>query len=197
MSTSPKPETASGETAPARLWDRQPGESARDYLDFVAWLQSPVRRPLRAAAVNLKLTASRLRTLSARHHWRGRAFAYDEFRANSTQAMLDRVLQSETCSLAERAEVFREQEWALHELMVEQARAALRATRITRRRVPSLHAIARLLELASFLGRRSCGLPPEGAPAQKPETSNSPEFEAAIRRIYGEPQNDSAAPAVE
>ena len=109
-----------------RLWDRQPGESAQDYLDFLSWLNCSVRRPLRAAAARLNLRPGRLRTLSTRHRWRGRSLAYDEFRVESARAELDRVLQTEARSAAERAQLFREQEWALNESMVAQARPALR-----------------------------------------------------------------------
>jgi hypothetical protein len=174
---------------PPRLWDRQPGESARDYLDFVAWLECPVRRPMRAAAARLNVSARRLRTLSARHRWRARALACDEHRAETARTVLEQHSQDAARSLEDRAQLFREQEWLLHEAMLEQARAALRGIRITRRRIPSLHSIARLLELASVLGRRACGLPVDGECVKRPPSLPSSDFEDAIQKIYGEPAN--------
>lgn len=144
---------------PNHPWNRQPDEPAADYQLFIAWLRLRPPRRLRPASVTLKCPVSRLRKLSAARNWRARARTYDECLANAASQNLDRVLSKETADLRKRAEAFREQEWALHEEMLVAAQEAIGKIRLSKR-TPTLSEIARLLQLASDLGRRACGIPP-------------------------------------
>ncbi len=144
---------------PNHPWNRQPGEPAPDYQLFIAWLRLRPPRHLRPASSTLKCPVSRLRKLSAARNWRARAHAYDECLANAASQNLDRVLSKETADLRKRAEAFREQEWLLHEEMLVAAHEAIAKIRLSKR-APTLSEIARLLLLASDLGRRACGIPP-------------------------------------
>ncbi len=143
---------------PNHPWNRQPGEPAGDYQLFLTWLRLRPPRHLRPAAVTLKCPVSRLRKLSAARNWRARARAYDECLANAASQNLDRDLSKETADLRKRAELFRQQEWLLHEEMLAAAWEAIGKIRASKR-TPNLSEIVRLLQLASDLGRRACGMP--------------------------------------
>jgi hypothetical protein len=185
MQTDPNPNEPFPTRAP-RPWERQPGESGRDYLDFLAWLECPRRHPLSEAAARLDLPVSRFRSLSARHRWRWRAAAYDDHRCQAAQEALKLALQRQSRTLQERVEHFRDQEWALHELMLEMGLQAMRSWKVSRRRLPRLGELARVLFLASTLGRRACGMA-DSEPMMSPqELQWKSELEAAIRKVYGE-----------
>ena len=178
---------------PQFLWSLQPNESAADYQLFAAWLQLPPPRRSRKAATASGCSLYRLRKLSARHNWKTRAAAFDNHRANAASLALDQLLREETLSWKERAERFRLQEWLLHEEMLQAATLAAREIQKRPGRA-SLNDVVKLYDLASVLGRRACGLPLDPTAAAEPEPP-SPylDFEAALRKVYG--QDNSGKPA--
>jgi hypothetical protein len=153
------------------LWSLQPDEPALAYQLFAAWLQLPAPRHLRKAAATLGCSLHRLRQLSARNHWKTRAAAFDQHRANAANLSLDQLVRDETLNWKERAQRFRDQEWLLHEEMLEAARLAVHQFQRHPGRA-SLSEIVALYELASLFGHRACGKPfdPAGAggAARKP-----------------------------
>ena len=183
-----------GTLNPQHPWSLQPNEPPADYQIFVAWLQLPVPRRFRKAAVPVGYSLHRLRQLSARHNWKTRAAAFDHYRANAASLALDQLVRDETANWKERAQRFRLQEWQLHEDMLEATSEAIRQLRKHPARI-SLNDLVKLYDLASILGRRACGMPLEPAVAAE---SNPPssylDFEAAPRKVYG-PDN-SSKPAV-
>ena len=79
-------------------------------------------------------------------------------------------------------------EWRLREDMMQAGQAALAQFGRTRGRA-SVPSIVRLIDLASRLGRRAAGLPENGAaPASAADAPPMPDFEAALRKVYGEPR---------
>jgi hypothetical protein len=176
---------------PGPLWSRQPGEPAEDYQLFAGWLQLPAPRPpRRAAAAALGCTPHRLSRLFTRHRWRVRAAAFENHRADAASRALDELLRSQAKSWQERAHNFRLQEWLLHEQMMAAAMSAVREFEKHPGRA-SLTDLVKLLELASVLGRRACGLPLDPAEAAPAPPSIRPEFEEALRKVYG---SDASTP---
>jgi len=94
----------------------------------------------------------------------------------------------------ERAESLREEEWQVHNECITLAREALqhyKALGEKRLRIPDL---ARIIDLASRLGRLATGIPTEHIHHAWSEYQNqlwTAQFEADIRRIYGQPMNGS------
>lgn len=175
----------SASCAPLFPWSLQPNEAAADYQLFAAWLQLPSPRRFRNAASALGCSLYRLRRLSARHHWKTRAAAFDNDRANAASRALEELVRAETSDWKERVERFRHQEWLLHEDMLRAASEAARQLQKHPSRA-SLNDLIKLYELASVLGRRACGMPLEPPAAANFEPPFlRPEFEAALDRIYG------------
>jgi hypothetical protein len=169
-----------------RVWSLQPNEPAADYQLFAAWLQIPPPRRFTTTAAMLGCSLHRLRRLSARHHWKPRAAAFDRHRASAASLALDQLLRNETSDWKERVERFRLQEWLLHEEMLQAASEAVRQLRKHPGRA-SLSDIARLFDLASVLGRRACGMPLDPPAAAKFDPPFSrPDVEAALQKIYGQ-----------
>jgi len=169
-----------------QLWQRQPNEPAADYQLFTRWLELPAPRRFSRTAPSLGCSVCRLRRLAARHHWRSRADAFDNHRADAISRALDQLLQQETLDWKKRAEQFRLQEWALHEEMLQAARAAACEVRKHPNRV-SLHGLVKLYELASTLGRRAVGLPLDYVQPKTEPRAPNPDVEEALRKVYGPP----------
>ena len=176
-----------------QLWQRQPNEPAADYQLFTRWLELPAPRRFSRTAPSLGCSVCRLRRLAARHHWRSRADAFDNHRADAISRALDQLLQQETLDWKKRAEQFRLQEWALHEEMLQAARAAACEVRKHPNRV-SLHGLVKLYELASTLGRRAVGLPLDYVPPKTGPRAPDPDVEEALQKIYGSPPGPADCP---
>lgn len=174
------------------LWSLQPNEPAVDYNLFTAWLQLPSPRQFPKAASALGCSLHRLRRLSARHNWKSRAAAFDQYRANTSSLALDQLLRDETQDWHARLERFRIQEWLLHEEMIQTASAALHQIR-KRPGLPRLGDVLKIIELGFTLGRLACGMPLDPAAEPKPQPpSGYLDAEAALLKIYG--SDDSGNP---
>lgn len=113
------------------------------------------------------------------------AAAFDNHRAHAASLALDQLLRDEAMGWKERAERFRLQEWLLHEEMLQAAAAAARELRKHPART-NLKDVVKLLDLASILGRRACGMPLDPASAPEPEMPfGHPDAKAALEKIYG------------
>ena len=125
-----------------------------------------------------------MRRLAASHNWKSRAAAFDNHRADASSRALDQLLAQESLNWRERAEQFRLQEWALHEEMLQAARAAACAVREHPNRV-SLHGLVKLYDLAFTLGRRAVGLPLDYVQPKTEPPALHHDFEEALEKIYG------------
>ncbi len=176
------------------IWSFQPNEPAADYQLFAAWLQLPAPRHLRQAAATLGCSLYRLRQLSRRHDWTTRADEFERHRASAASLALDQLVSNETTCWKERVLRFRIQEWLLHEEMLQTASNIVRQLQKHPRRA-SLNDLVNLINLASALGRRACGMPLDlGAGTESESPPSYPDFEAALRKIYG--TTDFCKPAV-
>jgi hypothetical protein len=176
-----------------QLWSRRQSESAVDYQLFTAWLQLAAPRHFRKAAESLGCSVYRLRRLAALHDWKSRAAAFDNFRALLASQALEQLLSDEKLNWQERAERFRNQEWALHEEMLHSAFQILQDLK-NRPRRSSLKDLLALLDLASVLGRRATGLPLDPAAASTKPQEYEPHYDAeyALNKIYGSDSSTDA-----
>lgn len=96
------------------------------------------------------------------------------------------LLEEEAADWRKRAQRFRDEEWKLHEQMLQAALELIRQFRKSPYRRASLSQIVRLFDLASTLARKACGLPLDGsAPERQPSPPSGLEFEKALQKIYG------------
>jgi hypothetical protein len=166
-------------------WLRQKSEAAADYQLFARWLQLPAPRSYRGAAATLGCPVHRLRRIAAGNHWKSRTVAFDNHRANAASQALDQMVNKEISDWEARSRQFRQQEWLLHEQMLEAALAITTELKRHPGRV-RLRDITKLFELASVLGRRSCGLPLDSDSPEPAPLPARPDVEAALNKIYGD-----------
>jgi len=172
-----------------RLWQRQPGETAADFTDFVAYLRLKHHRSLRAVANRTGRSLTAIRRLSARYNWPGRVHAFEERLAEATQTALDSVLHCTAAVEKSRLEKLRLDEFRLAQDVLQASERWLALATNPRRRSVHLPQILRLIELGSKLGRLAAGMPTgeQKAPkrAEPPGYWTQPSVAEALMRIYG------------
>lgn len=70
-------------------WDRQPGESAKKYGQFVTYRDLGLVRTLTKAAEKLTLSYGHTRNIATAHLWQQRVAAWDAHNTQQYQAMLE------------------------------------------------------------------------------------------------------------
>ncbi len=168
------------------MFEQQPKESAKAFAAFRDYLNLGSERSLAAVAHKLAKSDQLLKRWSARFDWPARVQAYAAHMAVVERQASEGVTRGKAAERAARELTVREQEWDTREEAVSLAREAIGRWRDNPKRCGSLEGIARLLELASILGRRSTGMAldrtevtgEDGGPIRV-------EFEAAMKKIYG------------
>jgi hypothetical protein len=178
------PSSPSAPATPPSLWDRQPDEPAEAYQLFIAWLTLPSVRKTAAAAKKFGCSVHRVRRTAARHRWKTRTRAFDNYRASLASDALHRLLHREARTMEERADQFRQQEWALHEGMMLMAQGIIENLRKYPRST-SINDVVKLIDFASRLGRRAAGMPIDHTEPPPAPPALDLEWEAAIRKAYG------------
>lgn len=168
------------------MFEQQPKESAKAFAAFREYLNLGSERSLAAVARKLAKSEQLLKRWSARFDWPARVQAYAAHLGAVERHAAEGVTRGTAAERTARELAVREQEWDTREEAVTLAREAIARWRDNPKRCGSLEGIARLLELASVLGRRSTGMAldrtevtgEDGGPIRV-------EFEAALRKVYG------------
>ena len=169
------------------MFEQQPKESAKAFAAFALYLSMGPERSAAAVAAQLAKSEQLIRRWSARWRWTDRVAAHGaHFAAVERQAM-EAIARGKSVEWAAREQAQREEEWASRAEALELAREAIARWKKNEGRCGSLEGIARLLELASILGRRATGMATDkteltgedGGPIRV-------ELSAALNKIYGD-----------
>jgi hypothetical protein len=169
------------------VFDQQPNESNKAYAAFSAYLNLGPERSLAAAAKVVGKTKWLLERWSARHQWVDRVRAHDEHMVQQERKVTEALTQAKAVDWLKRQTALREAEWRIHEELLAAGREALKRF-YERGHGANLGDVARLLELASKLGRLATGMATD-----KTEVTGEDggpirvELEAALKKIYGPP----------
>lgn len=169
------------------MFEQQPKESAKAFAAFALYLNMGSERSAAAVAAQLAKSEQLIRRWSARWRWTDRVAAHGaHFAAVERQAM-EAIARGKSVEWAAREQAQREEEWASRAEALELAREAIARWKKNAGRCGSLEGIARLLELASILGRRATGMATD-----KTELTGEDggpiriELSAALNKIYGD-----------
>jgi hypothetical protein len=170
----------------AELFEQQPGESAKAFEAFSVYLNFGAERSTKAVAKSLAKSEQIVRRWSARWHWLARVRAHADHFVKIEREATEAVARCKSLDWLKRQQLVREEEWSLHDELIRAGREALKRFH-ERGKGATLGDIARLLELASKLGRLSSGLATDrtevtgedGGPIRV-------EFEAALKKVYGQ-----------
>ena len=169
------------------MFEQQPKESNKAFAAFAMYLSLGAERSLELVARKLNKSKTIIGRWSSRYDWPERVGGYGAHLAIVEREATEALARSKSAEWLTRQQKIREREWAMHEKCIAAAERAL-TTFMEREKVyANLSDIARILEVASKLGRLACGMATdrtevtgeEGGPIRI-------ELSAALDKIYGQ-----------
>ena len=169
-------------------FEQQPKESDKAFAAFALYLSMGAERSVRAVGEKLKKSEGLIERWSAKFDWTNRVQAHALHFAVVEREAAEALVRGQAAIWLKRQTEIREREWGLHEKCIAAAEKALAAFMEREKVYANLADIARILEVASKMGRLAAGMPTDrtevtgedGGPIQV-------EFKAALEKIYGEP----------
>jgi hypothetical protein len=168
-------------------FEQQPRESAKAFAAFSLYLNMGAQRSTAAVAAKLQKSEQLIRRWSAKFGWTDRVAAHGAHLAIVEREAMEAVARSKAAEWSQREQALRETEWAMHERAIAAAKRGLDAYMKKETVYANLADIARMLEIASKLGRLATGL----GDGEKRKGDELPsvrvEVTLALEKIYGEP----------
>ena len=174
-------------------FEKQPKESAKAFAAFSLYLSQGPERSTQAVATQLAKSEQLIRRWSARYGWTARVQAHAAHLALVERQATEAALRSKAAEWLTRQSEHRDEEWKVRGELLEAGREALRRWKANPQRCGSLEGIARMLELASKLGRLASGMPTDHTEVTGEVTlSVGLEWEVALKKVYGRPAQPAA-----
>jgi hypothetical protein len=131
---------------------------------------------------------------AAKFDWRSRVAAHGTHLAIVEREAIEAVARSKAAEWGSREQRLRETEWELHERAIAAAKKGLDAFMERDKVYANLADIARMLEIASKLGRLATGLGTDGERRKGDELpAVRVEVSVALEKIYGQPLPEEVA----
>ena len=166
-------------------FEKQTRESAKAFAAFSLYLSQGAERSTRAVGKQLGKSEGVIERWAAKFDWRNRVAAHTAHLATVEREAIEAVARGKSAEWSSREQKLRETEWAMHEAAIAAAKKGLAAYMERDKVYANLADIARMLEIASKLGRLATGLGDgEGRngndlPAMRVEVT------VALEKIYG------------
>ena len=128
-----------------------------------------------------------MRRWSAKFGWTERVAAYGTHLAIVEREAVEASARGKAAEWESREQKLRETEWAMHERAIAAAKRGLDAYMAREKVYANLADIARMLEIASKLGRLATGLGTDGERKREELPAVRVEVRVALEKIYGEP----------
>jgi len=182
----------------AMAFEQQPRESNKAFAAFSLYLSLGAERSTAAVATKLAKSEQLVRRWSAKFGWTERVAAYGAHLAIVEREAIEAAARSKGAEWASREQQLRETEWAMHERAIAAAKRGLDAYMAREKVYANLADIARMLEIASKLGRLATGLGTDGEGKRSELPAVRVEVKVALEKIYGEPLpgEEAAPPAI-
>ena len=168
-------------------FEQQPRESSKAFAAFRIYLELGPERSLAVAADKLGKSKTLIERWSGKFDWPARVQAYAAHLALVEREAIETAARSKAAVWENREQELRETEWAMHERAIAAAKRGLDAYMDREKVYANLADIARMLEIASKLGRLATGLDKDaGGKSDEPQTLRV-EVTVALEKIYSEP----------
>ena len=180
------------------MFEQQPRESAKAFAAFSLYLNLGPERSTAAVASKLAKSEQLIRRWSAKFGWTDRVAAYAAHLAVVEREAIEATVRGRAAIWERREQALKETEWAMHERAIAAAKRGLDEYMKREKVYANLADIARMLEIASKLGRLATGL---GTDGERRKGDDLPtvrvEVTVALEKIYGEPlPGEVAAPPI-
>jgi len=169
------------------MFEQQPNESAKAFAAFSLYLSLGAERSTAAVASKLAKSEQLIRRWSAKYGWTDRVAAYAAHLAVVEREAIEATVRGRAAIWESREQALKETEWAMHERAIAAAKRGLDSYMEREKVYANLADIARMLEIASKLGRLATGL----GDGERRKDGDLPavrvEVTVALEKIYGEP----------
>jgi hypothetical protein len=169
------------------MFEQQPRESAKAFAAFSLYLSLGPQRSLTEVAQKLHKSVTMLGRWSAKFAWTDRVAAHGAHLAIIEREAVEAVARSKAAEWEKRETQLRETEWSMHEAAIAAAKRGLAAYMEKDKVYANLADIARMLEIASKLGRLATGL--DKSNGEQRDGDDLPglrvEVTVALEKIYG------------
>ena len=170
-----------------QLFEKHDRESDKAFAAFSLYLSLGPQRSLAEVAQKLHKSVTMLGRWSAKFDWPARVAAHGAHLAIVEREAIEAAARGKAAEWSSREQKLRETEWEMHERAIAAAKRGLDAYMEREKVYANLADIARMLEIASKLGRLATGLGDgerrngDDLPAMRVEVT------VALEKIYGEP----------
>ena len=169
------------------IFEQQPRESAKAFAAFSLYLSLGPQRSLTEVAQKLHKSVTMLGRWSAKFAWTDRVAAHGAHLAIIEREAVEAVARGNAAEWEKRETQLRETEWSMHEAAIAAAKRGLAAYMEKDKVYANLADIARMLEIASKLGRLATGL--DKSNGEQRGGDDLPglrvEVTVALEKIYG------------
>jgi len=173
------------------MFEQQPKESAKAFAAFSLYLNLGPQRSLAEVARKLKKSEGLMARWAVKFAWQDRLAAYAAHLAVVEREAIEATVRGRAAIWESREQALKETEWAMHERAIAAAKRGLDAYMDREKVYANLADIARMLEIASKLGRLATGLGTDGERRKGDELpAVRVEVTVALEKIYGEPLPD-------
>ena len=171
----------------SKEFEKQPKESDKAFAAFSLYLSLGPERSLAAVGQKLGKSVVLLQRWSRRFAWKERVAAHAAHLAAVEREAAEALARGKAAEWLTRQQNVREREWEMHEKCIAAAKRALAAFMERDKVYANLADIARILEVASKLGRLASGMPAETVEHTGEVNVNfRAEIAAAVKKVYGE-----------
>ena len=176
-------------------FEQQPKESGKAFAAFAMYLSMGSERSLALVGQQLGKSVGLIERWSKRFDWGGRVQAHGAHFAAVEREATEAVARGKANEWLKRQQELREREWMMHEKCIAAAERGLKAFMEREKVYANLSDIARMLEVASKLGRLAAGMATD-----KTEITGEDggpiriELVAALNKIYGDVVEVEMAP---
>jgi hypothetical protein len=168
-------------------FEQQPRESAKAFAAFSLYLSLGAERSTREVGKQLGKSEGLIERWAAKFDWRSRVVAHAAHLAIVERGAIEAAARSKAAEWEKREQKLRETEWEMHEQAIAAAKKGLKAYMEREKVYANLADIARMLEIASKLGRLATGLGDGERLGSDDQPGLRVEVTVALEKIYGEP----------
>ena len=178
------------------VFEQQPRESNKAFAAFSLYLNLGPDRSTREVGKRLGKSESLIERWAAKFDWRSRVAAHATHLAIVEREAIEATVRGRAAIWESREQALKETEWAMHERAIAAAKRGLDEYMKRDKVYANLADIARMLEIASKLGRLATGL----GDGERRKGDDLPavrvEVTVALEKIYGqaEPAPQLASP---
>src|ERR1041384_5738095 len=180
------------------MFEQLPREGNKAFAAFKTYLELGPQRSLSIAAKNVGKSKTMMEKWSRKFDWRARVAAHAGHLATVERESIEGLALEKAVEWHKSHEAIRLAEWQRQKKLIALADAAIARWEEDPTKCGTLEGIARILELATKLGRLAAGMPTEVKEVNTTVKAKiDVEWEIAIRKAYGpkgEIQPEAPAP---